>query len=194
MVLTVALISLAVLAAPAEPQSAPPDQPPAYTLSGVRRASVPAPAPSTEPVPSAPLPSKPLTHSAGQRLNVESPPRGTPVPLPHDDRFVTASLGPLGPGWHQEFIGMTMPQEGSTPFGLMTTNGDRAVGMATSMAFALAIQEAVGLVGKLVGSYHEWKVSKLRKEIDAERLVMEQLYQASQNSGPDASPIKKRPD
>jgi hypothetical protein len=178
MVITAALISLVVVAAPAEPQP-PPDQPPAYTLSGVRRAAAGAGPQADEATPAA-VPSKPLARSAaGQQLAV-----GTRVPKPAvtqgaDDRFVTTSLAPMGSGWHQEFLDMTAPPYGSSPYDAMS-NVQRVQGVASSMAFALAIDGIVRLVDHLRTSYHDRKVTKVRREIDAETAEVERIYKARQ--------------
>jgi hypothetical protein len=179
MVITAALISLAVMATPAEPQTPPPDQVPAYTLSGVRRAAA-----RTEPKPeeaepsSTAVPSKPLTGSAErQRLTVETrTPQPASMPIP-DDRFVTSSLAPMGSGWHQEFLDMTAPVYGSSPFDNMG-NRERVTAVATSTAFGLAIDGVGRLVKHLRKAYREQKVNKVRREIDAETAEVERLYRA----------------
>ncbi len=76
MVLTAALIPLAVAVTPAAPQP-PPDQPPAYTLSGVRRAAAEAGTPgadqSAAPAQPADQPARPLVRRTPQgQINVET--------------------------------------------------------------------------------------------------------------------------
>ena len=90
MVVTAALISLVALAAA-------PDQPPPYTVSGVRRAAAEAGKPiegaATPDTVPAPLPARSLARAARQQLDVGAwLPPPPPVALPRDDRFVTASL------------------------------------------------------------------------------------------------------
>jgi hypothetical protein len=112
-----------------------------------------------------------------------------PIPIDRADHLATVSLAPMGNSWHQEFMAMNQPAYGTTPYGLMT-NGERAVGVASGVAFAIAIQEALGLIQHTAHALKDRKARKLRQEIDEERLAVEQLFKASQA---DPAIIKKMP-
>jgi hypothetical protein len=181
MVVAAALVSLTVLATAPDAQQASADQAPPFTLSGVRHATaaVEPPIVQGEAVPPVPLPSRPLARSAQQQLNVEtlSPPR--PVTLPPGDRFVTPSLAPAGPAWHQEFRAMTVPAYAASEFELMG-NSERAVAAASSVVFGLAVDGVSRLVQQWRSNHQHRKVEKLRRQIDDETAAVERLHGASQ--------------
>ncbi len=179
MVVTAALVSLALAAGTAEAQPAPVDQAPPYTLSGVREAAreaaARAAAPAEQAPPSTPPPTGPLARSAKQQpLKVETWSPSPPITLPSDDRLVTPSLAPHGPAWHQQFIAMTEPVYASSQYELLNNN-ERAVAVASSMGFALAVDGVSRLVQHLRGSYHDRQVRKIRREIDAETEALERV-------------------
>jgi hypothetical protein len=180
MVVAAALVSLVVLGQ-AEPQSATPEQPPAYTLSGVRRAGQPSPGePATTPTesPSDTTPPRGLASAAEQQLRVESNVSAVGAKPLRDDRLITTSLAPMGTAWHQEFIGMTQPAYGSSPLDPMG-NFERVQAVASSAVFAFAIDAVTQLVTHIVNDSRTRKATKLRKEIDAERLEAERAYAES---------------
>jgi hypothetical protein len=186
MVVTAALLSLAALAVGAEPQTAPPEQAPAYTLSGVRRAV----ASSAEPAEAPKAPPAAIARSAGQQVVVDTRTDGTVIPIQRPDHLASVSLAPTGNSWHQEFMAMTQSKDGAAPYALMT-NSDRAIGVASGLAFALAIQEALSLVEHAAGAVKGWKANRLRHEIDDERLAVEQMLKSGQLSDP--AIVKKAP-
>lgn len=180
MVLAAALISLVAVSPAAEQQSASSDQSLPYTLSGVRRASSIDARPSADSAPVA-------LSLSGQRLAVES----RSVPCSGCDLVVTS--GPswasmAHPTWNDQFLAMTYPDE-ATPFNSTGGNKDRAMAVATSMGFALAVQGITRLVHRITGNVRQNKVNKVRSEIEAELAVLEQINQASRKSDP--GPIKE---
>jgi hypothetical protein len=193
MIVAAAVLSVIVFAGPADAQqSTPPAAPQAYTLSGVRRATSPSPSPSPDASAQAPAsPSAPDGQAAapepaikkvpsGRELVVDTQVKGDKVPLPRDNGLVTTSMGPMGSGWHDEYLAMTQSRPGTGPYDGFVNSADRALGIATSMAFALAIQQAASLVEHAAGAYKEWKLNKVKSEVDGERQIVEQLFQASQ--------------
>jgi hypothetical protein len=191
------LIPVALIASQAEAQP-PPDPRPPYTLAGVRRAATTGEKPVQDQAADDSQPSRPITRSAArQQIDVTTWSPEPTLRLPQSDRFVTASLAPAGSFWHQEFLAMNQREYGTSPFDMMG-NAERAQAVATSMAFGLAIDGISRLVQQVLKSYHEGKVNKIRREIDAETAIVEQRYKAAQaaKSGktddPNSSAIKKR--
>ena len=192
MPIIVALIALLGVAAPcaAQPQT-PPDQRPPFTLDGVRRAAAAAEKPAedtAEPEPEdVSRRPKPLTRSAArQQFDIRSWMPTSTVKLPHDDRFVTTSLAPMGSAWHQQFLGMTQAEYGSSPFDMMG-NAERVQAVASSMAFGAAIDGLGRLIQYARKSHRQGQVQKVRREIDEETAIVERLYQESQATMKDGS-------
>jgi hypothetical protein len=123
-------------------------------------------------------PPRNLASTGAQQLRVATAVSvGTAKPL-RDDRLVTTSLAPMGMGWHQEFIGMTQPSYGSSQFDPMG-NFERVEAVASSAAFAFAIDAVTQLVTHIVNDARDRKATRLRKEIEAERLEVERAYAES---------------
>jgi len=167
MVLAAALISFAIIVPPAEPQSAASDSSAPYSLEGVRQASAGHNGPTIDPA-------SVERRGSGYRLAVESP-RVTTDPCA---RTITACQMTWAttalPTWNDQFLGMTGPPAGMG-FNSMATNGDRIVGAATSVGFALAVQGVLKLVNRAVVNSRQSKVSKVRSEIEAELTELERL-------------------
>jgi hypothetical protein len=182
MVLAAALISLAVLVPPAEPQSAAPPPPPQsaapddtskpYTVEGVRRAS----GAKTQP---------PIDTSA-----VERDRRGYRMAIATTSSpcgFVSNYCGspwaaPSYPTWHDQFVAMAGPQSYLVPYTGMN-NVQTLQAVASSIGFGLAIQAIASLVHDQVvkSSYNrkQKKVEKVRAEIRAELVELERLNAAA---------------
>ena len=182
MVLAAALISLAVLVPPAEPQSAAPPPPPPqstapddtskpYTVEGVRRAS----GAKTQP---------PIDASA-----VERDPRGYRMAVAMTSSpcgFVSNYCGspwaaPAYPTWHDQFVAIAGPQNYMVPYTGMS-NGETLQAVASSIGFGLAIQAIASLIhDQVVKSSHNRKLKKVetvRAEIRAELTELERLNAA----------------
>jgi hypothetical protein len=181
MVLAAALISLAVLVPPAEPQSAAPPPPPQstapddtskpYTVEGVRRAA----GAKTQP---------PIDTSA-----VERDPRGYRMAIATTSSpcsFVSNSCGspwaaPSYPTWHDQFVAMTGPQNYMVPYSAMS-NGETLQAVASSFAINLAFQAVFSLIHHQVvkSSYNrkQKKVEIVRSEIRGELEELERLNAA----------------
>jgi hypothetical protein len=181
MVLAAALISLAVLVPPAEPQSAAPPPPPQstapddtskpYTVEGVRRAS----GAKTQP---------PIDTSV-----VERDPRGYRMAIATTSSpcgFVSNHCGSpwaalAYPTWHDQFVAMAGPQNYMVPYTGMS-NGERVQAVASSIGFGLAIQAIASLIHDQVvkSSYNRKlkKVEKIRGEIRGELEELERLNAA----------------
>jgi hypothetical protein len=189
------LISVALLASQAEAQT-PEDPRPPYTLAGVRRAAGLGDKPAEDPAPDESRPARPLTRPAArQQIDIAAWSPAPTVRLPQSDRLVSASLAPTGPAWHHEFLGMTQRDYGASPYDMMG-NAERVQALATSMAFGLAIDGISRLVQHALKSYREGKVNRIRREIDAETAIVEQLYkesQAAKKDGPAQAPLRKAP-
>jgi hypothetical protein len=182
MVLAAALISLAVLVPPAEPQAAaPPPLPPQstapgdtskpYTVEGVRRAS----GAKIQP---------PIDTGA-----VERDPRGYRMAIATTSSpcgFVSNYCGspfaaPAYPTWHDQFVVMAGPQNYMVPYTGMS-NGERVQAVASSIGITLALQAVVSLIhDQVVKSSHNRKlkkVEKIRGEIRGELEELERLNAA----------------
>jgi hypothetical protein len=179
MVLAAALISLAVLAPPAEPQSAPRDESKPYTVEGVRRAmaSETAPAPIVTLAESGPRGHKMTVESTYQPVSTCvacGPSRGS--------WWADASY----PTWHDQFIAMTGPQGYAIPYSGMN-NSQKLQAIGTSVAFGLVIQAITsaieGGVAKISSDRKQRKVEKIRREIRDELEVLERLNAAARGSG-----------
>ena len=117
------------------------------------------------------------------------------VKLPHDDRFVTTSLAPMGSAWHQQFLGMTQAEYGSSPFDMMG-NAERVQAVASSVAFGAAIDGLGRLIQYARKSHRQGKVQKIRREIDEETAVVERLYKekkADEAAAASGAPVRKAP-
>jgi hypothetical protein len=193
MVVALLLLSLALVATRSEAQSTAPDQKPPYSLAGVRRAAADAETPGPDAAADEPQPARPLTRSAArQKIDVATWSPEPTLRLPQSDRLVTTSLAPAGTAWHQDFLAMTQRDYGASPFDMMG-NAERAQAVATSAAFAVAIEGVSRLVQHFRTSYREGKVARVRREIDEETVLVEQRYQAylaeQKKSGADAPAV-----
>ncbi len=184
MVLAAALISLAVLAAPADPQSAAPKPSPPqstapddtskpYTVEGVRSAYDANAQPRIDLVPVAP-------DRQGSRLAVEWRASYDPCNL-----VVTgcqpAWRGGANPTWHDQFVDMVGPQSYMVPYTGMS-NGEKLQAVASSVAIGLALDAVVSLIhDQIVKSTYDRKqrkVEKIREEIRGELKELERLNAA----------------
>ena len=199
MLTTVALVGFLCAAVPSAAQPPQPaGQAPPFTLDGVRRAAAAAEKPPEAPAETepqdAPRPSRPLSRAAAkQQFDIQSWMPGSSVRLPHDDRLVTTSLAPAGSAWHQEFLAMTQLEYGASPFDMMG-NAERVQAVATSMAFAAAIDGLGRLVHHVRKSYREGKIQKIRREIDEETAIVERLYKEKKAAeAAEGTPVRKTP-
>jgi hypothetical protein len=187
------LVSLAAGDPQAEPQ--PRQEPPPYTLEGVRRAAAAAERPPDDSQDDSSEPARRLARPRSpQRIDVSAWAPEPTIQLPHSDRLFTTSLAPAGPAWHQEFLAMTRPAL-YDPFGYMT-NGERVEAVASNLAFAVAVEGITRLVKAVVHDQRRRGVDRLRREIDEEMAVVEQRYKdylASKQDGPAEGPAKKAP-
>jgi hypothetical protein len=182
MVVAAVLMSLAVVTSPSEPQSASSDNSQPYSLSGVRRASMVDARPSVDATPID-------RRGSGYRLAVDSRSvASNPCP-----RLVTPCQPswtvPAFPSWNQEFVAMTGPAPGMG-LNAMATNKDRVMAAATNIGFALAFQGVVKLVQKVARNAGQKKVTKIRREIEAELEELERNHHAAHEVDP---AIKRSP-
>jgi len=195
MVLAAALISLAVIVPPADPQSAAPPSPPPqsavigdaakpYSVEGVRKASAAGTRPSVDTT---------LVERdhRGYRMALESR-----AVTPNPCSLAAAGCGPTwqvpsNPTWHDQFLTMTGPQNYSVPYSGMS-NSEKAMAVATSIGIGLALQAVTSLIqGKIVkisADRKQKKVEKVRAEIRTELEELERLNAAARASG--ATPIR----
>lgn len=184
MVLAAALISLAVLSAPADPQSAAPKPPPPqstapddtpkpYTIEGVRSAYD---ANSQARIDTAPV----VPGRQGSRLAVEWHASDDACNL-----LITgcqpAWRGGANPTWHDQFVDMVGPQNYMVPYTGMS-NGETLQAMASSIAIGLALEAVVSLIhDQIVKDTYDRKqrkVEKIREEIRGELRELERLNAA----------------
>lgn len=182
MLLSAALISLAVMVPASDPQSASPDSSMPYSVEGVRRAATRPGRPSPEPGPVEQRVSK-------YRLAVDS----WHVSYTTCSQLVIvcqpAWRGGANPTWNDEFLAMTHP-DFSFPYGSAPANRDRVAAMGSGVGFALAFQAAANLAHKVVVNRRQNKVKKIQAEIAAELAALERANQAARQAGPD---VKKPP-
>jgi hypothetical protein len=182
MLLSAALISLAVMVPASEPQSAPPDSGAPYSLDGVRRAAARPARPTSEPGPVELRISKyrlavdtwQVTYSPCSQLVIVCQP---------------VWRGGAHPTWNDEYLAMTQRGYGF-PYSGAPGNRDRALAVGSSVGFALAFQGVASLVHKAAVNRRENKVKKIRAEIAAELEALERANQAPRQAEPD---VKKPP-
>jgi hypothetical protein len=182
LVLTAALISLAILVPTSDSQAVAPDANPPYSLEGVRKAAARPARPSAEPGPVEQRISKyrlaidawQVTYSPCSQLVIVCQP---------------AWRGGAHPTWNDEYLTMTQPNLGF-PYGSAPGNRDRAVAMGSSVGFALAFQGVTNLVHKAVVNRRQNKVKKVRAEIAAELEALERANEAARHANPD---VRKPP-
>lgn len=181
MLLSAALISLAIMVPSSEPQSAAPDSSRPYSLEGVRKAASRPARSSVEP--------GPVERRASQyRLTIDTQ-QATTSPC---SQLVIVCQPAWQTGgavtWHDEFQGMTNPILGS-PYTVAPRNRDRAMAAASSVGFAMAFQSVANLVRKAAVNSRQNKVKKIRREIAAE---LEALQRANQGAR-EADPAVRKP-
>jgi hypothetical protein len=197
MVLAAALISLAVLGPPTDPQSARADPRSAqtdnaspYSVEAVRKAVASRTAATS--IPGTDAPSSALDRGSqnsypGRPLTVES--RST---APDVTRLVFVVSQPdwvsaANPTWHDQFLAMTGPENYEVPFSAMS-NGQRLQATATNIGFALAFQAIASAIhDQFVKSSYDRKqkrVNKVRTEIQGELDELERANAGARQSGP----------
>jgi hypothetical protein len=191
MVLAAAVISVAVIVAPAEPQSAAPQPPPPqsaapdegakpYSVEGVRRAFGSRTQPSIDTA-------RVERDRRGYRMAVASS-AATSSPC----SIVVTACEPTwqpaaNPTWHDQMLAMAGPQNYSVPYTGMD-NAQRVAAVATSIGFALALQAVASLIHDQVvkSSYgrKQKKVNKVRAEIQGELDELERINALARQSDP----------
>jgi hypothetical protein len=187
------IVSLASVDPQAEPQ--PKQEPPPYTVEGVRRAAASADRPAGDAAADEQEPPRRLVRPGPrQQIDIAAwAPAPTPQ-LPRSDRLFTTSLAPTGPAWHQEFLGITRPSL-YDPFGYMT-NGERVEAVASNVAFGMAVDGVARLVKAIVRDQRRRSRERLRRDIDVEIALVEHRYKAylaSKQDGPVEDSVKKTP-
>jgi hypothetical protein len=185
MVLAAALISLAALVPPADPQSAAPKPPlpqstasddtsKPYSVEGVRSAYDANARPRIDLAPTAP-------NRQGSGISIVwSAASDDPCSL-----VVTgcqpAWRGGVNPTWHDQFVGMVGPQNYMVPYSGMN-NVQTLQAVASSIAINLALQAVVSLIYDQVvksnDNRKQKKVEKIRAEIRGELAELERLNAA----------------
>ncbi len=182
MVFSAALLSLAVMLQAPDPPPQAPDTPPPYSLEGVRKAASRQDRPASEPGPVE-------RHVSQYRLSVDTQ-QLTSGPC---SQLVIVCQPAWRVGgaatWNDQFLAMTNPVLAS-PLVAPPGNGDRAVGAATSLGFALAFQGVAHLVHKAVTNKRDGKVKKIRAEIAAELAAIERANQAAREKEAESNPRK----
>ena len=171
MLLSAALISLALMVPASEPQSAPPDTSSPYSLEGVRRAAARPARPASEPGPVEQGVSKyrlaidtwQVTYTPCSQLVVVCQP---------------AWRGGAHPTWNDEYLAMTQ-RDYRFPYNSAPGNKDRAMALGSSVGFGLAFQGVASLVHKTAVNRRQNKVKKIRAEIAAELEALERANQAA---------------
>jgi hypothetical protein len=176
LVLTAALIALAVMVPASGPQSAPPDSSSPYSLEGVRRAAARPARPSAEPGPVEQRISRyrlaidawQVTFSPCSQLVIVCQP---------------AWRGGAHPTWNDEYLAMTQ-KDYRFPYSSAPGTKDRAMAMGSSVGFGLAFQGVVSLIHKAAVNRRQNKVKKIRSEIAAELEALERANQAARQADP----------